>query len=138
MNGVVGCLLAAAAGAVSIHEGMPPAAVGLVCLALGVVYLLNDIGRISQKIELVPNAAPLEDALNEIENDLQNMTRELGAARSEIQNLGERVEFLVKHVTGTGVLPPASTMRPARNQLVTRQHPDGTWRRKGATDGWEP
>ncbi len=138
MKAVAGCFLAAAAGAISICEGMPPAAVGLVCLALGVIYLMNDVGRIAEKFELVPRAAPLEGALSEIEEDLENMTQELRAARSEIQNLTERVEFLVKHVSGTGVLVPASTVRPARTQLVTRQHPDGTWRRKGAVDGWDP
>jgi hypothetical protein len=138
MKAVAGCFLAAAAGAISIREGMPPAAVGLVCLALGVIYLMNDVGRIAEKFELVPRAAPLEGALSEIEEDLENMTQELRAARSEIQNLTERVEFLVKHVSGTGVLVPASTVRPARTQLVTRRHPDGTWRRKGTVDGWDP
>jgi hypothetical protein len=131
-------LVAAAAGTVAIFEGMPPAGVGLVFVALGMVYILNDTGRLTEKMKMVPHAAPLEGTLYEIENDIEKVTQEVRAARSEIQYLTERLDFLVNHVTSASPMVPASTMRPSRNQLVTRQHPDGNWRRKGTTDGWEP
>jgi hypothetical protein len=85
MMGVVGFLLAAAVGAAAIYEGMSPVGVGLFSVVVGIIYIINDTGRMIEKMERMPRAAPLEGALDEVDNDIRKVMQELRVARSEIR-----------------------------------------------------